>query len=123
MRIWSSFWKSSKKPKKQRKYRYTAPNHVKRGMMSSHLSKELRTEHGTRSTPVRVSDIVKVLRGEFRGKSGKVEKVNYNKETVHVEKLTVQKRDGTSYQVGFHPSNLMITKIGTEDKLRLRKRK
>ena len=46
-------WKASKQPRKQRKYRYNAPIQTLGKMLSSHLSKELRTKIGKRSMPIR----------------------------------------------------------------------
>ena len=42
MRAFSSSWKGSKKPSKQRKYRYGAPLHVRRRFLSVHLTNELK---------------------------------------------------------------------------------
>ncbi|MCW1309534.1 MAG: 60S ribosomal protein L26, partial [Candidatus Nanoarchaeia archaeon] len=38
MKYWSKKWKSSKKPSKQRKYRYNAPLHIRRKFLSVNLS-------------------------------------------------------------------------------------
>ena len=59
----STAWKSSVKPRKQRKYNYNAPLHLRGSQLHVHLSKELRQKHGVRALRVRVGDTVKVLRG------------------------------------------------------------
>jgi len=121
MKRWSKFWKSSKKPGKQRKYRYNAPNHIKQKFLTSPLSKTLRKEHKKRNTIINVGDVVKIVRGEFKGKEGKVERVNTSKGTVHIEKVVKEKIDGTKVSVGINASKVMITKLNLEDKLRKKK--
>ena len=46
---YSSKWKASKQPRKQRKLRANAPLHVKHKMMSSNLDKELRKKYEKRN--------------------------------------------------------------------------
>jgi len=70
MKEWSSSWKSSKQRRKQRKYIYNAPLHVRRKLMVSPLSKELREKLGKRNVVVKVGDKVVIERGDFRGKEG-----------------------------------------------------
>ena len=76
MKTWSKSWKSSKNPKKQRKYRFRAPIHIKKKFCNVHLSTELRTKYNKRSVVVVTGDKVKILRGQFKGHTGKVEKVD-----------------------------------------------
>ena len=84
-KLFSTHWKSSKQPRKQRKYQYNAPLHIKHKFLGSHLSKELIKKHGKRSIPVRKGDTVKVLVGQYKGKSGKIEKVFVKKTRVWIE--------------------------------------
>jgi len=114
----STKWKASKQPRKQRKYRINLPLHLRHKMMSAHLSKELRQKYGKRSFPVRKGDNVKVMRGEFNGKSGKISIANLTKLRVAIEGLQKQKKDGTKVNVYFSPSNLIITELNLEDKER-----
>jgi len=118
---WSKFWKSSVQTRKQRKYKFNAPLHVKHKMVSSALSKELRKEYDIRSVPVRKGDFVKVIAGQFRGKSGKVTKVSVSLMYVHVEGATISRADGTDSFYPIHPSNVMITKLDLTDKTRVAK--
>ncbi len=118
---WSKFWKSSVQTRKQRKYKFNAPLHVKHKMVSSALSKELRKEYDIRSVPVRKGDFVKVITGQFRGKSGKVTKVSVSLMYVHVEGATISRADGTESFYPIHPSNVMITKLELTDKTRVAK--
>ncbi|MEM5801601.1 MAG: 50S ribosomal protein L24 [Candidatus Aenigmatarchaeota archaeon] len=119
MKKWSPKWKSSKSPRKQRKYRYNAPFHVKRKFLSVHLSKELRKKYGKRALPVRKGDEVVVLRGKYKKMSGKVSKVDVKNCKVYIEGITRKKVAGTEILVKFEPSNLMITNL-YEDKKRFK---
>ena len=122
MKKWSPKWKSSKNPKKQRKYRYNAPLHIRRKFLSVHLSKELREKYKKRSIPVRKGDEVIVLRGKYKKRSGKVSKVDLIHQRVYVEGITRKKVAGTEKPVSFTPSNLMITNL-QDDKKRFKKSK
>lgn len=117
-REWSLSWISSRQPRKQRKYRVNAPLHIKSKFMKSHLSKELREKYKVRSVKVRRGDIVKILRGNFKGRTGKVVKVSIKKEKIYVEGIERLKKDGNKVKVPIHPSNLMIIELNLEDKKR-----
>jgi len=114
----SKSWKSSTQTRKQRKYVYNAPNHIRHKMMSAPLSKELRKTHGVRNVVVRSGDTVEITTGQFKGQSGKVAKVNLAKLRIYVEGITQNKRDGTPVMYPIHPSNAVITKIDLSDELR-----
>jgi large subunit ribosomal protein L24 len=116
----SNAWKGSKQPRKQRKYRYNAPAHTKGTMLVSHLSKDLMEKHKKRSLRVRIGDKVKIMRGQFKGIEGKVEKVNTRTLRVFVEKAEVQKKDGSKALYPIDPSNLLIIALA-EDKRRLKR--
>ncbi|HSU72309.1 MAG TPA: 50S ribosomal protein L24 [Candidatus Binatia bacterium] len=115
---WSSHWKGSVKPRKQRSYAREAPLHVKRKFLGAHLSKELRGKHKTRSLPVRVGDKVTVLRGQFRKKSGKVERVDVKASRIYVAGVEMLKKDGSKTAYPVHPSNVIITEMH-QDKRRM----
>ncbi len=116
--IFSSSWKSSKQPRKQRKYVFNAPGHVKNKLMSVSLSKELRQKHGKRNLTVRKGDKVKILRGQFKGKTGNVARIDRQNLRVHIENIGILKKDGTRTSYPIHPSNLAIIEIKLEDKKR-----
>lgn len=111
-------WKSSKKPNKQRKYRINAPLHIKQKMSSSHLSKELRKKYNKRSTSLRKGDKVKIIHGNFKKHEGKVERIELGKTRVFVSGVEYTKKDGTKKMLPLNPSNLMITELNMDDKLR-----
>lgn len=108
----------SSKPRKQRRLLLNAPLHRLPKLMSAHLSPELRERYGRRSFPVRVGDTVKILSGEFRGVEGKVTGVDRVHQRVYVENITMKKADGTTVPRPIHVSNVMITQLKLEDKLR-----
>ena len=117
-KAWSSKWKASSQPRKQRKYRYNAPLHIRRKFLSAHLSRELRKQFGKRSVGLRKGDEVTVMKGSFRGFKGNVERVDISKTKVYIDGMKRKKSDGSEVQVPIHPSNVMITKLTLEDKMR-----
>ena len=117
----SKKWISSKQPRKQRKYRYNAPLHVRQKLISAHLSKKLREELGIRSIPVRKGDRVKIMRGQFKGKEGNVTKVDLKKLKIYIDVAKRKKVSGQEVQVPIDPSNVMIIELNKEDKKRLKR--
>ena len=117
---WSSDWKGSVQPRKQRKYRYNAPLHVRHKLVSANLSEFHRKELGRRSLPVRKGDEIEVMRGSFKGFKGLVERVDLKRLKVYVENMNVKKADGTEVAKAVDPSNLRITKPNLDDKMRIK---
>ena len=118
---WSNKWNSSTQRRKQRKYLFNAPLHIKRKLINASLSKELRKEYSTRSIPVRKGDTVKIISGGFKDVSGKVTKVSLARTFIHVEGATVKRADGTESLYPIHPSNVVIVKLELNDKQRVQK--
>lgn len=114
----SSSWKRSVQPRKQRKYLYNAPLHIKQKMLGVHLSSELRKKYGLRTVRVIKGDKVKVLRGKFKKKEGKIDFVNIKKELVFISGMDIIKKDGTKIPIGLPPSNLMIVILNMDSKNR-----
>lgn len=110
----------SKKPKKQRKFLFTAPLHLRRKFMSAHLSKELREKYKTRSFPLRKDDEVEIMRGKFIGKTGKISKVDLKEYKVYIDGIKVKRTDGTTRLKAIDPSNLKILKLNLTDKKRIK---
>jgi large subunit ribosomal protein L24 len=109
----------STQPRKQRKFIYKAPLHVRHKLMSVTLSEELREQYGRRSIPVKTGDTVKVMRGDFKDHEGKVEKVDLKNYRVMIEGMSVQKPDGNKVYHAVHPSNIMIIELDMEDDERI----
>ncbi|MCS7118252.1 MAG: 50S ribosomal protein L24 [Thaumarchaeota archaeon] len=108
----------SSKPEKQRKFRAVLASTQPSKLMAVHLSKELRQKYGRRSFPIRSGDTVKVLRGEYKGITAKVLRVNRRRQFVYLENVTKKKADGTNVNVPIHASNLMIISLDLTDEYR-----
>jgi len=116
----SNKWKSSKQPRKQRKYAKESPLHLKNKLVSAHLSKELIKKYSTRNIPLRKGDKVKIMRGKFKGTSGIVTDVDLKRLRIYVSGAEITKKDGSKSFVPLHPSKLMITDLNTDDKKRFK---
>ena len=118
---WSKNWLSSKQPRKQRKYVYNITLHLARKLVSAVLSKDLRTKYGKKNISLRKGDVVKIMKGEFKGKTGKVEKLRLKKGRIYVEGVSVTKKNGTKVLRPVHASNVMITELQSDDKKRIKR--
>ena len=116
--IFSLSWIRSKQPRKQRKYRHNAPLHIKKKFISVNFTKELREKYSKRNLPVIKGDKVKIMRGQFKGKIGLVEKVDMRNIKILVQGAENIKKDGSKTSYPISPSNLMITELKLEDKKR-----
>ena len=119
----SKTWKSSKQPRKQVKFRANAPNHIKRTFMGATLDKELRKKYGMRNIEVRKGDEVKVMRGKFKGKQGKVGSVDVKNTRIQIDGIQRSKAGGEKLITWFHPSNVKIIILNTDDKKRMKRSK
>ena len=111
-------WKASTQPRRQRKYRYNAPIHIKRKFLSVNLIKDLRVEYGTRNMIVRKSDKVKVLRGNYKGTESKISDVDVKKGIVFLDGIEHTRGEGNKTRIPFKPSNLQIVELDLSDKRR-----
>lgn len=118
MKQWSINWKSSTSVRKQRKYRFNAPLHIKRKLTSSHLTKELRLKYSRRSVPIVKGDKVKVVVGQFSGHVGKVDRVDVKRTRIYISGIEISKKDGSKTTYPINPSNVIITELNLEDKKR-----
>lgn len=113
-------WNKSKQPRKQRKFRANAPNHIKRTFMGSTLDKPLREKYGRRTIEVKKGDEVKVMRGKFRGKQGKVGTVDVKNTRIQIDGVQRAKAGGEKLVTWFHPSNVKIIILNASDERRLK---
>ena len=116
----SKTWNSSKQPRKQVKFRANAPNHIKRTFMGATLDKELRKKYGMRNIEVRKGDEVKVMRGKFKGKQGKVGIVDVKHTRIQIDGLQRAKKGGEKLETWFHPSNVKIIILDEKDNRRMK---
>lgn len=108
---------TSTKANKQRKARANAPLHMKKRMVSAHLSSALMSEFNVRSLPIRKGDTVKVIRGakDFRAIEAKVASVDLKSCKIIVENVTIPKADGTQKPKPVDPSDVLLTKLDLSD--------
>ena len=114
----SKHWKSSKQPKKQRKYLVNAPLHIRKKFLNINLSKELRKKYRRKNISGRKGDVVKIIRGKFKNKKGKIVAVKMKMSKVEIDGMLVKKQDGSKVNIKFQPSNLQIVELYLEDRKR-----
>lgn len=103
--------KVSSSRRKCRKAHFTADDAKRRIIMSAGLSKELREIYKFRSFPVVKGDEVLVLKGDLKGKSAKIIKVNRALYKVILDITYREKKNGQLARFGVHPSALQIKKF------------
>lgn len=94
------------------------PKHQLDKMVGATLSDSLRQQYDRRSARVIKGDSVRIMRGEYRGVDGKVDRVNVKFGTLIIEGIQHDKVKGGQVKVPIHSSNVMITSLKTDDKLR-----
>src|SRR5207245_11591226 len=109
---------ASSKPSKQRKKFFNAPQHRRRRMLAARLSDDLTKHHKVRRLPVRTGDSVRVMRGDFAGLEGKVQRVDYSNGRIFVEGMAREKSAGVSSQLPIHVTKVRITNLNLSDKWR-----
>ncbi len=87
----------------------------------SNLSKNLKKEYNTKSLRIVKGDSVKIMRGEYKGVEGKVEKLNTLKGRLSIEGVQREKIKGGQVKVQIHASNVRITSLHLDDKYRKNK--
>ncbi|MBT5022103.1 50S ribosomal protein L24 [Candidatus Woesearchaeota archaeon] len=117
-KTFSLSWKSSKQPRKQRKYKANVPLHLKRKFLSAHLGKELREKYKRRNFPLVSGDKVKIFTGQFKGKEGKIDRVALKRGRVYITGIERARKDGSKSMYPFQPSNLLIIELNLKDKKR-----
>jgi large subunit ribosomal protein L24 len=94
--------------------------HKRDKLLGAHLSPNLKEQHKKRSMRVIKGDTVRILRGEYVGIEGKVEKVNTEKSTLSIEGVQREKIRGGNVKVQVHASNVQIISLNTDDDYRLK---
>lgn len=94
--------------------------HKRDKFLGANLSENLREQQGKRSMRVIKGDTVRILRGEYVGIEGKVEKVNTEKSTLSIEGVQREKIRGGNVKVQVHASNVQIISLNTDDDYRIK---
>lgn len=105
----------SQSRRKMRKAHFTADANTIRVMMSSRLSKDLRSAYGFKTFPIHSGDIVTVTTGKFKGKEGKVLTVSRKTRKVTVEGCNNTKASGGSVLYPIDASNLIIKNLALDN--------
>ncbi|KUO83401.1 MAG: 50S ribosomal protein L24 [Thermoproteus sp.] len=109
---------ASGQPRKQRRALAEAPLHLRRKLLTAKLAPDLRRKLGVARLPVRVGDTVMIMRGDFKGVTGKVVRADLREARIYVENATRTNSRGETVYYPIHPSKVMITNIDTSDKRR-----
>ena len=84
------------------------------------LSKDLRKKYPRRSARIMIDDTVKVMRGEYKGLTGKVAKISTESNSIAIEGNKKEKLKDEKVDVYIHSTNMVITSLNTDDKWRLK---
>jgi large subunit ribosomal protein L24 len=93
---------------------------TRNAFVSSNVATSLREQYGKRSLRPIKGDTIKVLRGEYSGIEGKIERVNTNSGTLSIEGVQREKIRGGKVKVPIHASNVQILSLKLDDKFRLK---
>ena len=94
--------------------------HKRDKLLGANLSENLREQQNRRSMRVVKGDTVRILRGEYVGIEGKVEKVNTERSTLSIEGVQREKIRGGNVKVQIHASNVQIISLNTDDEYRMK---
>ncbi|MCP2505912.1 MAG: 50S ribosomal protein L24, partial [Nitrosopumilus sp.] len=110
------------KPTKMRnRMIYKATFQTRSKQLGSQLSKDLQKKYSKKSVRAVEGDTITILRGEFKGVSGKITKISKEKTSVTVEGVKKEKTKGDKFDVYIHTSNVVVTSLNTSDKWRISK--
>jgi large subunit ribosomal protein L24 len=84
------------------------------------ISKDLRKKYSRRSARIMLDDTVKVIRGEYKGITGKISKISTERNSIAIEGNKKEKLKGDKVDVYIHTTNVIITALNTDDKWRLK---
>jgi large subunit ribosomal protein L24 len=95
--------------------------HQRDRMVGAVLEDSLRKQYGRKNIRVIKGDSVRVMRGEYKGVEGKVEKVDTEHATFRIEGIQREKIRGGQVKVPIHSSNVMVISLNLDDDYRSRK--
>ena len=97
-----------------------AMNQILNKQICAPISKELRKKYSRRSIRIMTDDTVKVVRGEYKGLTGKVTKISTETSGIAIEGNKKEKLKGEKIDVYIHSTNMIITSLNIDDKWRLK---
>src|SRR5919109_2722234 len=97
------------------------PKHQRDKMAGAVLEKALRKQYERKNVRVIKGDSIRVIRGEYKGVEGKVEKVDTEHATFHIEGIQREKIRGGQVKVPIHSSKVMVIALNLDDKYRSNK--
>ena len=97
------------------------PKHQRDKMVGAVLEDTLREQYKRKNIRVVKGDSVRVMRGEYNGVEGKVENVNTEHATFHIEGIQREKIRGGQVKVPIPSSNVMVISLNLDDNYRSRK--
>ena len=92
--------------------------HQRDKMLGASLADELREQYKKKTLRVIKGDSVMVVRGEYKGRGGKVDDVDTESGTLHIEGMQREKIRGGQVKVPIHASNVKITVLNLGDRYR-----
>ena len=97
------------KPTKSRNLQiYRATNQFRSKQIGATLSKQLRKNYTRRSIRIIADDTVKVIRGEYKGITGKITKISTANNSVAIEGNKKEKLKGEKVDVYIHSTNCLL---------------
>jgi large subunit ribosomal protein L24 len=112
----------TKNPGKQKKAFYSAPIHKRRKALVAPLDKNIQKDIGKKKIAIRKGDSVKILIGQYKNKSGKVERVDYTNRKIYLKGIVYKTNKGEEKLVPFTPSNLLLTDVILDDEKRIKQK-
>jgi large subunit ribosomal protein L24 len=97
------------------------PKHKRDKIVGAVLEDGLRKQYGKKRIRVTKGDSVRVIRGEYKGVEGKVDKVDTQHATFHIEGIQREKIRGGQVKVPIHSSKVMVIALNLDDKYRSNK--
>lgn len=71
----------------------------------------MKSKYSVKNLPIRINDEVRITRGANKGKEGKVTSVYRKKYVIHIERVTREKTNGASVNIGIDASKVEITSV------------
>jgi large subunit ribosomal protein L24 len=110
----------SKKPTVQRLklHEFGEDPFHRRYLINAHLSSSLRSRLGIRSMPIREGDTVRIVKGDYAGRHGRVRAVHRELGRIEVVGITEKSGKGDTIYPKISVSNVEIARLNLRDKWR-----